>query len=86
MGKVMAPNYKVCYRTADQVSRVSNELAGSFMYFALAQDAMDTGLFCQKILIPVWGMSGKERFDFLGKRFEIVSKENLSPRDLSQVA
>lgn len=86
MGKVMAPNYKVCYRTADQVSRVSNELAGSFMHFANAQDAMDTGMFCQKILTPIWEMSGEERFDFLGKRFEIVNKENLSPRDYSQVA
>ncbi|WP_410742168.1 hypothetical protein [Citrobacter freundii] len=44
MGKVLAPSYKVCYRTADQVSRVKNELAGSFMYFAEAQDAMDTGI------------------------------------------
>lgn len=83
MGKVMAPFYKVSYRTADQVSRVKNELAGSFMYFANAQDAMDTGLFCQKVLIPVWDKSREERFDFLGKRFEIVSKESLSR---SQVA
>lgn len=86
MGKVLAPNYKVCYRTADQVSRVKNELAGSFMYFAEAQDAMDTGLFCQKILIPVWELSIEERSDFLGKRYEMVSKDSLSPSDYSQVA
>ncbi|GEM_PF-3052570 len=86
MGKVLAPNYKVCYRTADQVSRVSNELAGSFMYFANAQDAMDTGLFCHKVLIPVWELSIEDRSDFLGKRFEMVKKENLSPAEYSQVA
>lgn len=86
MGKVLAPRFKVCYRTADQVSRVSNELAGSFMYFATAQDAMDTGLYCQKILIPVWELSIEDRTDFLGKRFEMVDKENLSPSEYSQVA
>ncbi|HBV2907961.1 hypothetical protein AAHD79_11040 [Citrobacter freundii] len=86
MGKVLAPNYKVCYRTADQVSRVKNELAGSFMYFAEAQDAMDTGLFCQKILIPVWELSIEERSDFLGKRYKTLSKDSLSPSDYSQVA
>lgn len=86
MGKVLAPKYKVCYRTADRVSRVSNELAGSFMYFATAQDAMDTGLFCQKVLIPVWELSIEDRSDFLGKRYEMISKESLSPSDYSQVA
>lgn len=86
MGKVLAPNYKICYRTADQVSRVRNELAGSFMYFATAQDAIDTGLFCQKILIPVWELYIEERSDFLGKRYEMISKDNLSPSDYSQVA
>ncbi|BET42730.1 hypothetical protein VNF293_27550 [Atlantibacter hermannii] len=86
MTKVLAPNYKICYRTADQVSRVSNNLAGAFMYFAVAQDAMDTGLFCQKILIPVWEWSMEERSDFLGKRFDVVSRENLSPTDYSLVA
>lgn len=86
MGKVLAPSYKVCYRTADQVSRVKNELAGSFMYFAESQDAMDTGLFCQKILIPVWELSIEERSDFLGKRYKMVSKDSLSPSDYSQVA
>lgn len=86
MGKVLAPNYKVCYRTADQVSRVKNELAGSFMYFAEAQDALDTGLFCQKVLVPVWELSIEERCDFLGKRFAMVKKENLSPSDYSLAA
>ena len=86
MAKVLAPKYKVCYRTADQVSRVSNELAGSFMYFATAQDAMDTGLFCQKVLIPVWELSIEDRSDFLGKRYEMISKDSLSPSDYSHVA
>ncbi len=86
MSKVLAPRYKVCYRTADQVSRVINELAGSFMYFSSAQDAMDTGLFCQKILIPIWELSIDDRFDFLGKRFEVIEKEKLSPSEYSQVA
>ena len=86
MGKVLAPKYKVCYRTADQDSRVSNELAGSFMYFATAQDAMNTGLFCQKVLIPVWELSIEERSDFLGKRYEMISKDSLSPSDYSHVA
>jgi len=56
------------------------------MYFAVAQDAMDTGLFCQKILIPVWEWSMEERSDFLGKRFDVVSRENLSHTDYSLVA
>lgn len=86
MGKVMAPYYKVCYRAADQVSRVQNDLAGSFMYFAEAQDAMDTGLFCQKVLIPVWELTIEDRCDFLGKRFEMVKKENLSRSDYSLAA
>ncbi|EGH9360850.1 hypothetical protein IFG57_004012 [Salmonella enterica] len=86
MGKVVAPKYKVCYRTADQVSQVSNELAGSFMYFATAQDAMNTGLFCQKILIPVWVLSINDRTDFLGKQFELVKKDSLTAGDLQLVS
>ncbi|MBD2803053.1 hypothetical protein ID854_22055 [Xenorhabdus sp. M] len=66
----------IMYRTANQVSRVSNELAGSFMYFANAQDAMDTGLFCQKLVLDYW--SGDERFDFLGKPFVIKNRTELN--------
>ncbi|MBD2804090.1 hypothetical protein [Xenorhabdus szentirmaii] len=69
----------IMYRTANQVSRVSNELAGSFMYFANAQDAMDTGLFCQKLVLDYW--SGDERFDFLGKPFLIKSRAELSSEE-----
>ncbi|MDX6917836.1 hypothetical protein R9X49_22320 [Pectobacterium carotovorum] len=85
MRNVLAPYYKVCYRTADQVSRISNALAGSFMYFAVAQDAFDTGLFCQKILTPVWELSIEKRFDVLGKRFELLSKDSLSHVDKSLI-
>lgn len=86
MGKVLAPRYKVCYRTADQVSRVSNKLAGSFMYFAEAKDALDTGLFCQKLLLPVWELSIDDRKDFLGKDFELVNKADLISSDYCMVA
>lgn len=86
MRKVLAPNYQVAYRTADQVSRVSNELAGAYMYFAEAQDAMETGLFCQKLLISVWPGERIDRCDFLGKPFRTVSRENLTPTEHSLVA
>ncbi|CDH30047.1 hypothetical protein XBJ2_500022 [Xenorhabdus bovienii str. Jollieti] len=67
----------IMYRTATQVSRVSNELAGGFMYFANAQDAMDTGLFCQKLVFDYW--SGDERCDFLDKLFVIKNWDELTP-------
>ncbi|MDE9495684.1 hypothetical protein KKJ09_19380 [Xenorhabdus bovienii] len=73
----------IMYRTATQVSRVSNELAGGFMYFANAQDAMDTGLFCQKLVFDYW--SGDERFDFLDKPFAIKNWDELTPKEKSIV-
>lgn len=77
-----APKYYVQYRTADQVSRVTNELAGSFSYYAEAQDALDTGMFCEKLLSPIWGdISDSKPIDFLGKRFKVIRKENLSPQE-----
>ncbi|MBI6547385.1 hypothetical protein [Xenorhabdus lircayensis] len=69
------------YRTATQVSRVSNKLAGSFSYYANAQDAIDTGLFCQKLVDDYW--TGDERFDFLGQPFVIKSREELNPEEYS---
>ncbi|WP_149543099.1 hypothetical protein [Serratia marcescens] len=79
---VRAPKYYVMYRTADQVSRVKNDLAGSFSYYAEAQDALDSGLFCQKILSPVWGsIYDKNPSDFLGKRFRIIRTESLTPEE-----
>lgn len=81
---VRAPKYYIQYRTADQVSRVKNELAGSFSYYAEAQDALDTGQFCEKLLSPVWGeISDSEPFDFLGKRFKVIRTENLSPQEIT---
>lgn len=64
------------YRTANRVSRVSNELAGSFSYFARADDAMDSGLFCQKVVVPFWGH--EDKFDFLDKRFEVKKVSDLT--------
>ncbi|WP_416777469.1 hypothetical protein ACNFJN_04490 [Xenorhabdus budapestensis] len=69
----------IMYRTANQVSRVSNELAGSYMYFANAQDAMDTGLFCQKLVFDYWPSS--KRFDFLDKPFVIKDSSELTPEE-----
>lgn len=86
MSKILAPTYKVTYRTANQVSRVSNELAGSFMYFATAQDAMDTGMFCQKVLIPVWTGDREERQDFLGKPFAFLLRDRMSQDELTLAA
>ncbi|RAW92433.1 MULTISPECIES: hypothetical protein [unclassified Photorhabdus] len=69
------------YRTADQVSCVSNELAGCFMYFADARDAIDTGLFCQKLVSNYY--SGDDRQDFLGKPFVIKNRDELTPDESS---
>ena len=43
--------YVVMYKTATRVSKVDNSLAGTFMYFADPKDALDTGLFCEKIVV-----------------------------------
>lgn len=45
--------YLVKYKTASQVSQVENSLAGCFMYFADPEDAFNTGLFCEKIVVWV---------------------------------
>ena len=45
--------YLVKYKTASQVSKVNNSLAGCFMYFADPEDAFNTGLFCEKIVVWV---------------------------------
>ncbi|MBD2816522.1 hypothetical protein ID850_17640 [Xenorhabdus sp. Flor] len=81
MGIIKSKKVVIMYRTADQVSRVSNELAGIFMYFANAQDAMDTGLFCQKLVFDYW--PGDERFDFLDKPFVIKRRDELTPDEQS---
>ena len=64
-----APWYKIVYLTANQVSKVSNELAGGFSYYADPNDALNTGLFCQKLTIPVYDYQNEPKTDFLGKRF-----------------
>ncbi|HEK3185686.1 TPA: hypothetical protein ACXM4F_003249 [Proteus mirabilis] len=69
------------YRTADQVSRVSNELAGCFLHYARADDAMESGLFCQKLVVPFWG--DEDKFDFLNKRFEVKKVSDLTPTEQS---
>ncbi|NHB94621.1 hypothetical protein [Photorhabdus cinerea] len=64
------------YRTADQVSRTDNSLAGCYSYYAKAQDALDSGLFCEKLIIPYWG---DERItDFKGKLFVIKNRDELT--------
>lgn len=60
--------WAVMYRTADNVSRVRNGLAGSFMYFAEAQPACDTGLYVEKLVLNT-----DETHDFLGNRFKEAS-------------
>lgn len=75
---------QIMYRTADQVSRVSNELAGSFMYFARADDAMESGLFCQKLVVPFWG--DEDELDFLDKRFEVKKVSDLTPTEQGLLA
>ena len=45
--------YLVKYKTASQVSQVENSLAGCFMYFADPEDAFNTGLLCEKIVVWV---------------------------------
>ena len=59
--------YLVKYKTASQVSKVNNSLAGCFMYFADPEDAFNTGLFCEKIV--VWVVFPESRRDPRGKRF-----------------
>ncbi|MGJ0636820.1 hypothetical protein [Xenorhabdus bovienii] len=67
------------YRTANMVSRVSNELAGGFMYYAKAQDALDSGLFCEKLIHSY--REGGQWHDFLGKPFVIKNRDELTPEE-----
>jgi len=61
----------IVYRGADQVSKVTNELAGSFCYYAEAEDALNNHKFVQKIhCYEIAG--GKYDKDFLGKRCKII--------------
>lgn len=70
--------YLVKYRAATCVSKVKNELAGSMTYFATAEDAMDSGLFCEKIVAWV-----EEKFmsdygsDILGKRYKFATEDEI---------
>ncbi|TDB48052.1 hypothetical protein [Photorhabdus luminescens] len=65
------------YRAADQVSRTNNSLAGCYSYYAKGQDALDSGMFCEKLILPYWG---DERItDFVGKQFVIKNRDELTP-------
>lgn len=70
--------YLVKYRAATCVSKVKNELAGSMTYFATGEDAMDSGMFCEKIVSWV-----EERFmsdygyDILGKSYKLATEEEI---------
>jgi len=62
--------YLVKYKTASQVSQVDNSLAGCFMYFAEPEDAFNTGLFCEKIVVWVdVDLFPESRHDTHGKWF-----------------
>ena len=71
--------YLVKYKTATQVSKVDNSLAGCFMYFADPEDAFNTGLFCEKIV--VWednAQYSEYMFDFYGnKRFRKATDQEI---------
>ena len=79
---MIAPQYEVSYRTATQVSKVSNDLAGAFNYYADPNDAFDTGLMCVKCLTPVYDLSRHEVNDLLGKPYKIILKDNLTKSDM----
>ena len=66
--------YLVKYRTASQVSEVSNSLAGCFMYFADPEDAFNTGMFCEKIV--VWtdvDLFPESCYDSYGSRYRTAT-------------
>lgn len=81
MGIVKSKRVIIQYRTADQVSRVYNSLAGCYLYYANAQDALDSGLFCEKLIFPYYW--GDERTDFLGKPFIIKDRDELTKEEQS---
>ena len=66
--------YVVMYRTATHVSKVDNSLAGTFMYFADPYDALDTGLFCEKIVVYLDYQSDS---DYLGKFYEEATEQEI---------
>lgn len=66
--------YLVKYRTASQVSKVNNSLAGCFMYFADPEDAFNTGMFCEKIV--VWtdvDLFPESCYDSYGSRYRTAT-------------
>ncbi|MEX6398984.1 hypothetical protein AB6E88_18665 [Providencia hangzhouensis] len=42
---------------------------------------METGLFCQKLVVPFWG--DEDKFDFLDQVFEVKSRSNSTPTEQS---
>ena len=68
--------YLVKYKTASQVSKVNNSLAGCFMYFADPEDAFNTGLFCEKIVVWV-ELFDVGRYDMYNKRFRIPTDQEI---------
>ena len=68
--------YLVKYKTVSQVSQVENSLAGCFMYFADPEDAFNTGLFCEKIVVWV-ELFDVGRYDMYNKRFRIPTDQEI---------
>lgn len=71
--------YRITYRTATDVSRVDNALAGSFEYFADAQDALDTGLFVEKYVTVCYAQHDSK--DITGKTYVLKTYDQLTPTD-----
>ena len=69
--------YVVMYKTATMVSKVDNSLAGTFMYFADPKDALDTGLFCEKVV--VWKRTEQDEpiIDGYGKSYKEATEEEI---------
>lgn len=66
--------YLVKYKTASQVSKVDNSLAGCFMYFAEPEDAFNTEFFCEKIVVWVdVDLFPECCYDVYKKRFRIAA-------------
>ena len=68
--------YLVKYKTASQVSQFENRLAGCFMYFADPEDAFNTGLFCEKIVVWV-ELFDVGWYDMYNKRFRIPTDQEI---------
>ena len=67
--------YVVMYKTATMVSKVNNSLAGTFMYFADPKDALDTGLFCEKVVVYLNRYSDQK--DNLDKFYKEATEEEI---------